>query len=99
MNTKTQILASLSSGMLAGTTSTNAAESGNLETSVTGLESDQGKVRIALFNVEAAYAESSEDEGAFRGVEVDIRGGEARRTFKDIPFGDYAIKLYHDKPY
>jgi uncharacterized protein (DUF2141 family) len=67
------------------------AQSGNRKLSVTGLENDEGNVAIALFNAREVYTNSSEDEGAFQGPHVDIKGGQARHVFSDIRYGDYAI--------
>lgn len=73
------------------------ADSGNLALTVNGLQNDQGTVRVALFNTSEAYNKSAEDEGAFQNVEIPIQKGVAHYAFSAIPYGDYAIKLYHDE--
>ena len=59
-----------------------------------GLENDEGKVKIGLFDSKEGY---SSGEKPFRGFLVAIKDKKAEYTFEEIPYGTYAIKLYHDK--
>ena len=83
--------------LIASVVSPAWADSGNLELTVNGLQNDQGTVRVALFHTSEAYDKSAEDKGAFQSVEIPIQKGVARYVFNGIPYGDYAIKLYHDE--
>lgn len=74
-----------------------AAATGTLTVSVTNLKSDQGVVRIALFDSEQAYkAAGLGDKGAYKHAAVSIKNGQSVWSVSDLPYGDYAIKLFHD---
>lgn len=68
-------------------------KTGVLQVVVTGLQNNQGMVRIALSNSKENYDSRKE---AYRGLEVPIQNQKATARFKNIPHGTYAIKLYHD---
>jgi len=71
-----------------------AVRTGVLEVVATGLQNDRGQVLIALSNSKENY--DSRDE-AYRGAEIKIKEGRAVYFFKDLPYGSYAIKLFHDE--
>ena len=75
-----------------------AAQAGNntgsLDVEVRGCENNDGCVRIALANSQENF-ESSEE--AFRGLALQIEDGVARVRFEELPYGNYAIKVYHDE--
>lgn len=76
----------------------DAAELSNLVVHVTGLNNDKGVVRIALFNDAAKYkADDGSGDGAFQRAAVHISNRQASETFKGVPHGSYAIKLFHDE--
>jgi uncharacterized protein (DUF2141 family) len=67
---------------------------GSLTLVVPGLASNEGKVIIALFD----SAEGFEKEGAFvRSAFVEPENRRAVWTFGDLPFGEYALRLFHDE--
>ena len=67
---------------------------GSLTLVVPGLASDEGKVIIALFD----SAEGFEEESAFvRSAFVEPENRGAVWTFGDLPFGEYAVRLFHDE--
>ena len=67
---------------------------GSLTLVVPGLASNEGKVIIALFD----SAEGFEKEGAFvRSAFVEPENQRAVWTFGDLPFGEYAVRLFHDE--
>ena len=74
----------------------NLAEksSGTFILSVVGLESDEGKAMIALFNSEEGYSETGKN---FKSNAIEIKDSKVVWTIEDLPFGEYAIKLYHDE--
>ena len=67
---------------------------GNLTIVVTGFENDDGEVLIAVSNSRENY---ESDDSAFVGVKVKIENRKAEHIFEDLPFGQYAIKLFHDE--
>jgi uncharacterized protein (DUF2141 family) len=71
---------------------------GDILVKVTGLRNNNGVVRVALFNSSKSYADSSGDaEGAFQKVIAPIQGQEATTTLPNVPYGEYAIKCFHDE--
>ena len=67
---------------------------GSLTLVVPGLASNDGKVIIALFD----SAEGFEKDGAFvRSAFVEPENRGAVWTFGDLPFGEYAVRLFHDE--
>jgi len=67
---------------------------GNLTIVVTGFESDDGEVLIAVSNSRENY---ESNDSAFVGVKVKIENKNAEYAFEELPFGEYAIKLFHDE--
>ena len=68
--------------------------SGDLTVIVNGLESEEGKVMIALSHSQEDYDTKGEP---FRGGIADISDLTAIWTFKNIPNGTYALKVFHDE--
>jgi uncharacterized protein (DUF2141 family) len=67
---------------------------GNLIVVIEGIENNNGHILIALKNSEENY----EAEGqAFRGATVAITDLKASYTFEKIPYGLYALKIFHDE--
>ena len=75
-----------------------AADTGSITVQISGLNNDNGVVRIALYNDKEEY---SKDRGsasrAFQKDKAPIKNKTATCTFSNLPYGDYAIKLYHDE--
>lgn len=69
-------------------------EKGDLLLIIKGFENEEGKALIALANTEENYQSQSE---AYRTAKIDIENGEVQFTFEDLPFGEYAIKIFHDE--
>ncbi len=68
--------------------------SGNLQVLVPGLDSDRGKVLIAVFDsAEAWQAGETPAAQAF----APVANQRAEWTFEQLPFGRYAYKLFHDE--
>ena len=70
---------------------------GNLYIIVKGISSNDGTVMIALFNSSNGYEADGEENNAFIAVSADVSNQSSAYLFKDIPYGEYAIKLFHDK--
>jgi uncharacterized protein (DUF2141 family) len=62
--------------------------------SVVGFESDEGKAMIALINSEESYSETGVN---FKSIALDIEDQKTEWNIDELPFGEYAIKLYHDE--
>ena len=67
---------------------------GTLVIMINGSENDNGKMTVALCNSAENFSDS---DSAFRGEKADIKSGVTMINFNSIPFGEYAIKAYHDE--
>ncbi len=101
MTVKTTVCAVLALCVLHFTAAAIKAEdapAGNISVVIKSLKSSQGLVRVALFGSKETYNnDHGVGMGAFRKTAVPILGNQATATFSDIPFGDYAIKVFHDE--
>jgi len=75
-----------------------SADAGSITIHVTDLRNDKGVVRVALFNSKDNYA-SDKGSGslAYKKDCAPVKGAESTVSFQDVPYGDYAIKLFHDE--
>ena len=67
---------------------------GELEVVFSGLENDRGTAAIAMMNSADHFENDTE---AFRSATTPVKDGTATATFHDLPYGRYAIKIYHDE--
>lgn len=78
-----------------------AADQGTITVHVTGLRNDKGVVRMALFNSAASYTNSrgpkGNTQGAFMKGAAPVKTSECTYAFENVPYGEYAIKLFHDE--
>jgi uncharacterized protein (DUF2141 family) len=78
--------------------SADDAPAGNIEVVIKGLKNSRGVVRVALFGSKETYNNDHNiGMGSFRKMAVPIDGNQATATFTAIPYGDYAIKIFHDE--
>ena len=66
---------------------------GTLEITALGFDNTKGTARIALVN----SAENWEAQVPFKGFSRPITDGKARVRVEGLPFGEYAIKVFHDE--
>ena len=72
-----------------------ALKTATLEIEITNLESDDGWLVIALLDSAAQFDDGDQ---SFRSAkEVPIREGKARIAFEGIPYGSYAVRVFHDE--
>jgi len=74
--------------------SDGAKKRGTLVVKFNGMSSDDGKVIIALCNSDANY---KDHKSPFIGKSISINKNNAIIEFEDLPFGEYAIKAFHDE--
>ena len=67
---------------------------GILKVIVSGLKSDKGDIKIGLFNSAESYQGKTDK---FRGSILPIVDKRAEWLIESIPFGEYAVKLFHDE--
>jgi uncharacterized protein (DUF2141 family) len=83
--------------MLTANGAKSEGQSGNVVVHVTGFGSDRGVARFMLFNDESEYLKDKFNGlTAFKIGTATIKNTEANYVFRDIPYGEYAIKLFHD---
>jgi uncharacterized protein (DUF2141 family) len=61
---------------------------------INGFENDEGKAMIALSNSREDY--ETQDQ-AYQSNQIKINDNVARWIINNLPFGEYAIKVYHDE--
>lgn len=69
---------------------------GDLTMIVTGLESNEGQIKFDLDNNADTFKPKEGGPSAFMKGRSKIQEKRVEYVFKDIPCGEYAIKLYHD---
>ena len=69
---------------------------GDIKLVVIGLKSSRGDVSVALNNTKESYL-SRGTIPSFRTARTKVQDSKAEILFKNIPFGEYTVKLYHDK--
>ena len=72
---------------------THAQSKGELRVKVTGLQSDQGELRWALYNKKEGFA--TKDGPIVKGVRP-IKNGQCEFAIPDLPYGAYALIVGHD---
>jgi len=60
----------------------------------TGFTNEKGMVLIQLANSAEDY---DRDDTAFRHAELKVDGDRVTHVFEDVPYGEYAIKIFHDE--
>jgi uncharacterized protein (DUF2141 family) len=78
----------------ASTAARGATPMATLRIVVTGLPSDHGRVHIAVCDSPASWSGKAP---SFRGASIPVKNRRAEFVFDDVPFGDYAAKLYDDE--
>ena len=68
---------------------------GNITVTITGLKTDKGNIVLALVNSKESF--DSEEIKPFLGATAQVKEGSATYTFKNVPYGEYAIKIFHDE--
>jgi len=76
-------------------TAFTSQEQTKLEVTITNLKSVKGQVVVALFNKKEGFP--NEQSKALKILEGKISNGKCRVVFENIPFGIYAIGVYHDE--
>ncbi|MFC2106782.1 DUF2141 domain-containing protein [Bacteroidota bacterium] len=67
----------------------------NLTVKVNNIKSNKGTIQIALCNSEDNYTSRGDD--GFMQDSAFIKKKKTECTFKNIPYGTYAVKIFHDK--
>jgi len=80
--------------LFAQETSQDSVTTGNLNVIVEGLKNDHGIIWIGLYNSSDSWNDKQEK---FKSALLEVKNHEAEWLIENIPFGEYAVKLYHDE--
>jgi uncharacterized protein (DUF2141 family) len=64
----------------------------SIEVVITKFENENGKALVGLYNAEDSFLEN-----AWQSQSAEIKKGQARVIFENIPDGTYAVSAFHDE--
>jgi len=76
-------------------TSFRLTESGNLRVTVTEIKNSDGEINFSLFNQAIGFPKDGTK--SLKQIRGKIERGKCTVTFESIPYGKYAISIYHDE--
>jgi uncharacterized protein (DUF2141 family) len=79
------------------TTTVDTNARGDLTIIIIGFKNDNGDVKVALSNSAEEFSSKPKDAAPFRADLAFIKDKKAQLVFKDLPFGEYAVRLFHDE--
>lgn len=68
------------------------AQTANLTVKTTGFRTNEGKVKVGLYNAEGKFLKET-----YLAITADINNLQAVVLFKDVPVGEYAVSIFHDE--
>ena len=66
---------------------------GEIVLTITGFEDSKGIAKVALVNSKENYSEDK----PYKGFNFEIIDNKVVQTIPNLPYGEYAIKVYHDE--
>ncbi len=69
------------------------AQTGTIDVEILGIKKIKGLMSIGLYSDENGFPDKGKE---YRGKDVKVTGKTVVYTFKDVPFGNYAIAIFHD---
>ncbi|HSL89938.1 MAG TPA: DUF2141 domain-containing protein [Ignavibacteriaceae bacterium] len=69
-------------------------ERGTLIVKFLGLKSSEGNIKVALANSKSNY---SDHNNPYIGITAEIKNNISIAVIENIPFGEYAVKAFHDE--
>jgi len=88
-----RIILILAIGLFLLPASSAYAQGGSITVEVFGISEIEGQISIGLHKDEASFPNKGE---VFMGAKVKVTGNTISYTFRDVPYGTYAVGLYHD---
>jgi len=70
-------------------------EHGELIMTMDSFHNDKGSAQIALFSSAAGFPD--QPEKAIKTIKAEIHNGKLKASFKNIPYGTYAVSVLHDE--
>jgi len=72
-----------------------SVSTGSLTVQITALENQRGSVRAALYSNEEAFDNQKTDRAMGR-IRSELSGSTCTFSWADLPYGVYALAIYHD---
>jgi len=69
------------------------AQMGTLTVEISDINDPKGLMSIGLYSNEKGFPDKGKE---YKGTDVKVAGQTVVYTFKDVPFGPYAIAIFHD---
>ena len=69
-------------------------DSGTIIILIVGLDNNDGEVQMGLFNSAESY---NGKKPKYRGAIMKVSNQKVEWKLEDVPFGDYAVKAFHDE--
>jgi len=69
-------------------------KTGSITVQLTGFENDQGTVKLCVCRSEEEYTGKTKE---FCTASAELKSKKAEWVFKNMPYGRYSIKAFHDK--
>lgn len=76
------------------TTLLSPPDIGTLKLTVDNIQSEEGNIMIALYKSRENFLQ---EENIYRSAVISAKKPSTHFTFQEIPAGDYAIAIFHDK--
>ena len=74
-----------------------SAQTGSLKITINDIKSNDGNIKVVLFDESNSEGFLKNFDLAYKKKEVTIKNNNAVVTFTNIPYGTYAVSLFHDK--
>ncbi len=69
------------------------AQTGTIYVKISGIKDIKGLMSIGLYSDEKRFPDKGKE---YKGIDVKVTDQTVVYTFKDVPFGTYAIAIFHD---
>ena len=79
---------------IAGASRQAGAAAGTVVVTIEGFRGAAGHARVAVFNREAGFPD--DESASYRKLVAEIKDGRVEVRFEGLPYGDYAVSMYHD---
>ena len=86
------LISALAGGSLIASVQAQSREQGAIILTITGFRSEKGQVKIAVFNDAGKWPK----DPAYSST-IDVKGSTVTWRINDVPYGDYAIAIFHDE--
>ncbi len=68
---------------------------GEIKVSMIGFRNNDGVVKVVLFKTKDGFPDESEK--AYKRIKTKIENKKTEAIFKDVPYGIYAVAIFHDE--